>query len=85
MEEAAREWLAVNQHLQQLEHTQVAFSVKQKRPAKLNEVVSLTLEMEAYTLKPGRVVAGVQGEEKRERKSAVAVVGVQDPLDVAVE
>ena len=63
MEEAAREQLAVNQYLQQLEHPQVAFSIKQKQPAKLDEAVSVTLEMEAYTLKPGRVVASVQGEE----------------------
>ena len=34
-EEVARERLAVNQYLQQLEHPQVAFSVKQKQPAKL--------------------------------------------------
>ena len=46
--EAAREQLAVNQYLQQLEHPQVAFSVKQKWPAKLDEAVSTTLEMEAY-------------------------------------
>ena len=85
LEEAARERLAVNQYLQQLEHPQVAFSVKQKRPAKLDEAVSATLEMEAYTLKPGRVVASVQGEEEREGESAVAVVGAQDPLAVAVE
>ena len=85
LEEAARERLAVNQYLQQLEHPQVAFSVKQKRAAKLDEAVSATLEMEAYTLKPGRVVASVQGEEEREGESVVAVVGTQDPLAVAVE
>ena len=85
LEEAAREQLAVNQYLQQLKHPQVAFSVKQKWPAKLDEAVSATLEMEAYTLKPGRVVASVQGEEEREGESAVAVVGAQDPLAVAVE
>ena len=65
LEEAARERLAVNQYLQQLEHPQVAFSVKQKRPAKLDEAVSATLEMEAYSLKPGCVVASVQDEEER--------------------
>ena len=35
----------------------------------------MTLEMETYALKPGRVVASVQGEEEREGESAVAVVG----------
>ena len=41
--------------------------------------------MQRYTLKPGRVVASVQGEEEREGESAVAVVGAQDPLAVAVK
>ena len=41
--------------------------------------------MQRYTLKPGRVVASVQGEEEREGESAVAVVGAQDPLSAAVE
>ena len=36
-------------------------------------------------MKPGRVVASVQGEEEREGESAVAVVGAQDPLAAAVE
>ena len=45
----------------------------------------MTLEMEAYTLKPGCVVACVLGEEEREGESAAAVVGAQDPLAVAVE
>ena len=100
LEEATRERLAVNQYLQQLEHPQVAFSVKQKRPAKLDEAVSATLEMEAYSLNPGCVVASVQdeeeregesavavvqGEEEREGESAVAVVGAQDPLAAAIE
>ena len=85
LEEAARERLAVNQYLQQLEHPQVAFSVRQKRPAKLDEAVSATLEMEAYCLKPGRVVASVRGEGEEEGESTVAVVGARDPLVVAVE
>ena len=60
LEEVARERLAVNQYLQQLEHPQVTSSVKlsvfqQKQPAKLDEAVSAMLEMEAYTLKPGCV------------------------------
>ena len=49
------------------------------------KAVSAMLEMEAYTLKPGHVVASVQGEEEREGESAVAVVGAQDLLAVAVE
>ena len=75
LEEAARERLAVNQYLQQLEHPQVAFIVKQKQPAKLDEVVSTTLEMEAYSMKPDHMVASVQGEDEAEGESTVAVVG----------
>ena len=41
--------------------------------------------MQRYTLKPGRVVASVQGEEEREGESAVAVVGARDSLAAAVE
>ena len=86
LEEAARERLAVNQYLQQLESTPRLPLVSGKKwPAKLDEAVSVTLEMEAYTLKPGHVVASVQGEEERGGESAVAVVGAQDPLAVAVE
>ena len=42
-----------NQYLQQLEHHQITFSVKQKGPAKLDDAVNATLEVEAYSLKPG--------------------------------
>lgn len=85
LEEAARERLVVNQYLQQLEHLQVAFSVKQKRPAKLDEEVSATLEMEAYSLKPRRVVSSVQGEAEGEGEGTVEVVGARDLLTAAME
>lgn len=86
LEEAAWERLAVNQYLQQLEHPQVAFIVKQQQPAKLDEVTSTTLEMEAYSMKPDHVVASVQGEDKAEGESTVAaVVGAHDSLAAAVE
>ena len=42
--------------------------------------MSATLEMEAYTLKPGRCKV-----RRKEGESAVAVVGIQDPLAAAVE
>ena len=38
----------MNQYLQQLDHPQVAFGVKQKHPQKIDEAVSATLEMETY-------------------------------------
>ena len=77
-------WLSTNT-CSSLNTLKVAFSVKQKWPAKLDEAVSATLEMEVYTLNPELVVASVQGEEERGGESAVAVVGAQDPLSAAVE
>ena len=47
LEEQARERLALNQYLGQLDNPQVAFNVKQKWPATLIDAVSSTLEMVA--------------------------------------
>lgn len=44
----AKEQLALNHFINQIENIQVAFSVKQRRPKNLDEVVSATLEMESY-------------------------------------
>lgn len=46
----ARERLAIDQYLWQLEHPQMAFSFRQKKPERLDDVVSATLEMEIYIL-----------------------------------
>ena len=51
LEDKARECMALTQYLGQLDNPQVAFSVRQKRPATLIEAVSATIEMESY-LKP---------------------------------
>ena len=40
-------------YLEQLKHQQVAFSVKQKCPKTVDEVVTATLEMESYLLPKG--------------------------------
>ena len=48
LQEEAKELLAVNTYLQQLNQPQVAFSVRQRRPRTLDEAVSATLEMESY-------------------------------------
>ena len=48
LQEEARERLAVNQYLQQLDHPLAAFGVKQKHPQTIDEAVSATLEMETY-------------------------------------
>ena len=50
LEEQARERLALNQYLGQLDNPQEAFNVKQIRPASLIDAVSSTLEMESYLL-----------------------------------
>ena len=48
LEENAKEQLALNHFVSQIENGQVAFSVRQKRPKTVDEAVSATLEMEAY-------------------------------------
>ena len=48
LEEKARERLALNQFLAQIENAQVAFSVKQKRPSNIEEAVVATIETESY-------------------------------------
>ena len=50
LQEDARERLALNSYLGQLEQPQVAFSVKQKRPLTLDDAVTATLEMESYMI-----------------------------------
>ena len=55
----AREQLALAHYLGQLEHHQLAFSMKQKRPETVDEAVSATLEKESYLLPKGSRVAQV--------------------------
>ena len=47
-EDKAREGLALNQFLSQIDNPQVAFGVKQKRPGNIDEAVAATLELESY-------------------------------------
>ena len=51
LEEAARECLAVNHFLGQLD-SQLAFSVRQAKPKTMNAAVTATLEMESYRMAP---------------------------------
>lgn len=55
----ARETLALNAYLAQLDNPQVAFGVKQKTPADLDAAVSATLELESY-LNPKALTATVE-------------------------
>ena len=59
LQEDPREQLAITHYLGQLEHQQLAFSVKQKRPKTVDEAVSATLEMESDLLPKGSRVAQV--------------------------
>ena len=43
LEDKAREHLALNSYLNQLDHPQVAFGVKQRQPDTLDEAVTATL------------------------------------------
>ena len=48
LEEKAREHLALNQFLTQIDNPQVAFGVRQKRPQNIEEAVATTNELELY-------------------------------------
>ena len=48
LEDKARERLALNAYLSQLENPHIAFGVKQKTPQTLDEAVAATLELESY-------------------------------------
>jgi hypothetical protein len=63
LQDEAREQLAINSFLQQLMPPQVAFSVKQKRPASLDDAVAATLELESYVSPPTAGVSATQPEE----------------------
>ena len=64
LEEAARERLALNQFLGELDKPQVAFGVRQGRPKSLDEAVSLTIELESY-------IGGSHGKQARVNVSHV--------------
>lgn len=48
LQDEARELLALNQYLSLLDHSQVAFGVRQRNPGTLDAAVSATLELETY-------------------------------------
>ena len=75
LENDARERLALNRYLDQLEHPQVAFSVRQRNPQRLDEAVSATLEMELYVAWTGsQSISGVDTMEP----GHIAAVSPQD-------
>ena len=67
LEEAARQQLALQHYLGQIENPQIAFGVKQRRPKTVEEAVGATLELES-NLAPGktRQVAHISAGDDRE-------------------
>ena len=70
----AKEQLALNHFIAQIENTQVAFSVKQKRPQNMDEVVSATLEMESYLTGAARTVGLVETNPSEEQDKIVGAI-----------
>ena len=60
LEDKARECLALNHYLGQIDQPQVAFSVRQRQPHTLVEAVSATIEMESYLQPKASRVAFVE-------------------------
>ena len=63
LQEDARDLLAMNHFLNQLDNPQVAFSVKQSRPRKLDEAVAATLEMESFARPKAARVAQIKQDD----------------------
>ena len=72
LEEKARECLALNHYLGQIDNPQIAFSVRQRQPKTLMEAVSGTIEMESYLQpKPSRIA---QVEPEPAAESVIAAI-----------
>lgn len=87
LQEEARERLALNAYLTQLDQPQVAFAVKQKGPKSLDAAVSATLEMESYmpTKAGGLPVSGVEPQHPEGAAVAAVTSGVSEKLANLVE
>ncbi|KAL5509623.1 hypothetical protein EMCRGX_G005023 [Ephydatia muelleri] len=59
----AKEQLALNVFLSLIDNSQVAFAVRQRRPATLDTAVSATLEIECYADSKSHVVGGVTNDQ----------------------
>ena len=76
LQDNAREQLALTHYLGQLEQPQLAFSVKQRRPRTVDEVVRTTLEMESYLLPKSTRVARV---EESQHSPAIGAINCSQP------
>ena len=69
----ARECLALQSYLKQLDQPQVAFSIRQTRPRTLDEAVAATLEMESYAgSRAAGTIATLQEERSVEEGSSAS-------------
>ena len=75
LSEEAKEQLALQTYLQQLEQPQITFGVKQRRPKTLDEAVTATIEMETYLPASSRVpVAMCEPEDESTELATIAPV-----------
>lgn len=84
LEDKARERLALNAYLDQLDNPHVAFGVKQKAPKNLEDAVTATLELESYLpTKMSSTIATVEPASRGEAETspAKATVDSVSPLD----
>ena len=72
--------MALTQFMGQVNNPQVAFSVRQKRPTTLIEVVSATIEMESYLKPKPSHVAQVEPEQSHTDTAIAAVQLKQDAM-----
>lgn len=87
LQDEARERLALNQYLSQLDNPQIAFSVKQAKPKTVDEAIRVTLEMESY-LQPTKPSTVAQLSADDGEPGVVAAASAQqrdDPLKVILE
>ena len=77
LSEEAREQLALQNYLQQLDQPQIAFSVKQKRPTTLDEAVTATIEMETYLPASSKVTVAMC-EQEDEPAKPVPIAPISD-------
>ena len=86
LQEEARERLALNAYLEQIDDTQISFSVKQKRPRTLDEAVSATLEMESYKgVKAKSSVSHVEADPEQDDSTIAAVQKKSDSMAEMVQ
>ena len=79
LSDAAKETLALNAYLAQLDNPQVAFGVKQKTPVDLDAAVTATMELESYLVMPpraGPIPVATCDQDKQPDPAAVAAANV---------